>query len=419
MTLLESGCSEGHSSSCEDLASIYWKGAGVTIDRGRALAIWSKGCRDGECVGILKIHRELSAECDAGSTEGCRRFGSFLDEERETMSEADRRIVRGAYEKACANKDVDACKFLASFHLDGRGQDLSIPEGVAALSAACSAGDLQSCKRADSLKSVEVKCSAHDAEACDTLVTELTNPPVSAGDRHRTFEILGRECERGQIDFCLRAAELMNDGENGIPVDLNGSISFLRKIPKNKRNAMVRYTIEAFESARQGCDNGSAESCRKLAEHYRPRILGAPEKEEVQRSADWSHSAEAGRRACELGSAPACLELANLLLKMPSPVYSESEGLSLIDQACMKSVPDCMEQIVKPAMQTVLSGIPPKMIVSLVRSGCDAGDGQACYVLGQALQEGELGLKQDAPAALEAYRRACDAKHEIACYEIQ
>lgn len=114
------------------------------------------------------------------------------------------------------------------------------------------------------------------------------------------------------------------------------------------------------------------------------------------------------RATCEGGSARTCNLLAGQLILSPTNDADRDEGFALLDRQCRAGHAAACSDAAQ--YWTRLDGGEALAVRTFEVLGCDAGDGQACALLGTALMRGEwAGLTYDDPRslALGYFERAC------------
>lgn len=184
-------------------------------------------------------------------------------------------------------------------------------------------------------------------------------------------------CRRGDLARCLEicgtAADCVNLGLAREPTDAPLALQLYLAgcegdVLEGCGNAadMLRGTDlpRARALATRACDGDVGVGCQNL---------GVIRQEE---DGDLAGAAEAYRRGCELGSAMSCTATAALRAAGLETITAEEE-------------------------------------IALARRGCDGGDGVGCANLGRTLIRGI-----DAPAAREAFARACELEYPSGCYDL-
>ncbi|QRK04822.1 sel1 repeat family protein [Archangium violaceum] len=153
------------------------------------------------------------------------------------------------------------------------------------------------------------------------------------------------------------------------------------------------------EIASRACDLGVAEGCT---------TLGRMEP---------GHARDLFQRACELGDGEGCARKGLFTLLGEGALQDASTGLAELQAAC-DAYPRAACGIAALGLgeDARRRGSEPEWewIALFAQRGCDAGDGLACRLLGDAFQAGQ-GVSQDMGKAFELYARACEAGNGMAC----
>jgi TPR repeat protein len=154
------------------------------------------------------------------------------------------------------------------------------------------------------------------------------------------------------------------------------------------------------EVAERACTLGVAEGCTEL---------GRLQQGDASRSLF--------QRACELGDGEGCARHALSTLLGEGVLRDEATGRAELQDACDKYPrAACGLAAIGLGEDARRRGASPEdeWIALFAQRGCDAGDGLACRLLGDAFQAGR-GVSQDSGKAFELYARACEAGNGTAC----
>ncbi|WNG45916.1 sel1 repeat family protein [Archangium minus] len=153
------------------------------------------------------------------------------------------------------------------------------------------------------------------------------------------------------------------------------------------------------EVARKACSLGVAEGCTALG-RMEPGLARS-----------------LFQRACELGDGEGCARQGLLTLLGEGVLQDESAGLAELQAAC-DTYPRAACGIAALGLDEAArrrEGTPEwEWIALFAQRGCDAGDGLACQLLGDAFLAGQ-GVSQDMDKAFDLYARACEAGNGTAC----
>jgi len=145
------------------------------------------------------------------------------------------------------------------------------------------------------------------------------------------------------------------------------------------------------------CDRGDATGCFYLG------VMYAEGKVVTQDNA----LAEAFfRKACDGGDALGCLVLGFWYEGDKHVTRDDTQAAAFFRKACDKG-----EALGCRSLHVTLDSFQE---AALWRKACDRGFAEACFLLGQAYEEGK-GIRQSDTEALNYYGKACDLKEETGC----
>lgn len=160
---------------------------------------------------------------------------------------------------------------------------------------------------------------------------------------------------------------------------------------------------ERLELARKACILGVAEGCTELG-----RTVGGP---------DATAARSLFRRACDKGDGEGCVRHALTTILGEGVARDEAAGVAELQSSCDTYPAAACGLAALGLLESAhqRDAAPEHEWIALfAQRGCDAGDGLACRVLGDAFHEGN-GVSQDFGKALELYTRACEAGNGTAC----
>lgn len=417
--LLTRGCQAGHAGSCETLGSAWWSARGVERNRMEGLEHLTRHCEllPGSCDSAVVDFDERSRSCEEGSARGCLELGRLLDAPDEALTAQDWAVVGKAFQRACELGEAEGCMALARASVEGRGQDRDLAGVIQSFARACKLGDVEGCAEEKTLAAIQAGCAANRPAECRRLADFLLQKPASPADQDRGLKLLERICQQGEPKACVRLAELFESDTWGFEPDFHRSLRYDELALKAGAGRYSESMAKDVQARRSRCDGGDAEACDSLAEDYL-KPLWWVRNPATSRSPDWAHAKGALDKACALGRAESCVTLARVLLTGASTVLEPTRGFELLDAHCTRA-PRACEPRLEELTDGTLPGASPQQTLGLLRKACEARVGNACYLLGNVQEEGRLGLKPDAPAATELYRKGCDAGDTRACARVR
>ncbi len=149
----QKGCDEHQREDCVTLASMYLRGAGVAVDKERALGMFRVACADGSargCIRIADAYKDglLANEteetdfykkaCDAGANQGCVAAGKAYLSGRGVGQ--DPAFAASLFDRVCARGNAEACIELAQQYRRGDGVKKSETKAHDLFDKACKLG---------------------------------------------------------------------------------------------------------------------------------------------------------------------------------------------------------------------------------------------------------------------------------------
>jgi TPR repeat protein len=200
-------------------------------------------------------------------------------------------------------------------------------------------------------------------------------------DVNRYLAVLDGACTAGNAAECFTAGRVIQDS----PV-----------LPGNEKRAKASFA--------RGCQLGDVISC-----------LNA---ENAQQQTDWPALRTKLDRACTDGDGRACGALGGLRLAIENDrddfIAFSLRSAELIEKSCLAGTgSDCM--LAALSLNTPALHIPGERILTVLRRGCDLGDGPSCF--GEANMKGSSN-DPDEVTKLALWRKACELQHPDACYAV-
>jgi TPR repeat protein len=213
--------------------------------------------------------------------------------------------VKGA-ERLCEAGDLDACRTLGGWLIDGNGAAPDPSRGVALIDKACAGGNVEACwhlswryrqgtgveaNGARAVASLEKACAAGDSKACLAAASELQTGRDVPADPAAAARMLELACTRSEKTGCVALAWALQNGE-GVPRDLE--------------RAAALYL--------DGCHSGNGGACTRLGLLHVVRD-GLP--------TDHPRAEELLAKGCELGDQMGCSNLERLRQVGPPATQSK------------------------------------------------------------------------------------------------
>ncbi len=435
VALLTGACKARHAPSCALLGFMHEHGRLGTADPRRALELYQQACAldDADsCVSVSNVHARgllgapdpaaaippLTKACELGSGAGCVTLAEKYDQALGVERDADkaRALYSRAHERLGAEcpKSGQSCFQLGLLYAFGNGVAADHKKAREVFSVGCDAGSGAACyavgyllqrglgSAADpeaALPFYTRACDQYDnADGCAEAGTILTNR--GSTDAARLTALAERACTLSTAQCSLQAF-LFATGRGG-----------------------TRDQTRATETYLRACQAGNALACSAAA----GRIAhgeGVP--------ADGQLATQIWERACETGSGADCFQ-AGLAHRDGELVKADAaRAYQLFSTGCVRKSAHACEA----AGDLLLdgqdgSGKPQRANASGVnaigREAADAaraleayaagcalpGGGETCTRLGDVHRTGE-GVPTDVAKALDAYRRACEARDAAGC----
>jgi hypothetical protein len=244
--LLESACAREDAEACVSAGLLRLEGRGGAVDAAEGEARLRRG---------LEL---LARACEAGEGAACVRAATLFEAGPEPVRDDSRALVY--LQRACDAGVPGGCSALALRYLTGRGV---APDRARALALYQRVGELY-----------RASCDAGEAFACAELGQAFALGQAGAADPARALVYQEKACTLGEAASCLRAAERLRQGAEGVTPDAARASSL---------EARAESLLDGW------CRSGSGVACLSLAERVAP-----------ERARDLR------RQACELGQARAC-----------------------------------------------------------------------------------------------------------------
>ncbi len=321
----QAACDDGHAWGCFALAKHYADGEGIAKNPGKALALWTRACDDGDgdaCSRMSWIHRlgmyrqpkdaEKSKQyegrmfqayrraCDEGLASSCFALGRSHEDGKGTGADPAKAAaaferVRVYWDARCQQNVGKACGSLGLMHQSGILVPVNPALGLDYREKACELGVAIDCSlgghQAQEAKALERAsrlfnrgCELDDASACEAAARLTEDPQDKLALYQRRAGIYGALCEKDYVAACWRAANIYSD-----------QASFL---PKDEEKARA-YTEREVALRQTGCEQGVASDCARLAAAF---AMGKLVSRDIERSREFL------ARACELGDRGSCAE---------------------------------------------------------------------------------------------------------------
>jgi TPR repeat protein len=152
------GCNDGVREDCVTLASMYMKGAVVSVDRERALKMFRAACTEGSARGCMRLgdayHEGILNDpaeetrlyrdaCEAGANQGCVAAGRAYLAGRGVG--ADAVFAASLFKRVCDKGNAPACFELARLCERGEGVPRDAARAFELFSKACKLGHDEAC----------------------------------------------------------------------------------------------------------------------------------------------------------------------------------------------------------------------------------------------------------------------------------
>ncbi|MCY1019359.1 hypothetical protein [Pyxidicoccus sp. MSG2] len=111
------------------------------------------------------------------------------------------------------------------------------------------------------------------------------------------------------------------------------------------------------------------------------------------------------------------MTLACVLFSGARSVLDPTCGFALLEAHCTQAPKACQPRLEELAGGSCPAPLPNGRWGWCAR--CDAKVGRACFLLGNAHEEGRLGQKPESPSATESYRKGYDAGDTRACERVR
>lgn len=224
--------------------------------------------------------------------------------------------------------------------------------------------------------------------------SQVTPPPCTELD----FLGCKAACAAGSAHACTLAAGSVDEGRRGDASQKAEIVGLLEK----------------------GCDGGDPEACRDLGHTYREgrRVAKDPSKSDTL----YKKAFAAFERGCSMKRAQSCDLLGHMTGEGWGTPANEAEerrlrkqAIELYEQACSPS--DGASCAVAADAYEAGYWVPKDVARAqkLLGTGCDANDGQSCFLMALDVQFGSHGQTKDLPGAAKLLRKACDAGSLKAC----
>ncbi len=325
MHLLEDSCEKYGRAACLRLAVEQRE-----RDAAAALKTFQRGCAKGSpqsCVeaGKMLLDKRVTdpaqpakalafffSACDAKFAEGCSLAGLLLLGKHGVLADLPR--SRGAFEKACALDDRDACYGAATLLLNEPGGK---ERARSLLVRSCDLGSGDSCSAlADLVRSplaTEDKslaqidaytraCDGGSSTGCYRAAMELRTSKEHR-DELRANDLLLRGCKSGSAEACAMAASALGEKDKRLPFALRSC---------ELGAADARFCDEAFSSVSRGLGSSELQA--------RVHRLAA--------------------ESCAAGLSSACIDLADMIAGGHGVAKNPEAAIRLLDQQCRGGDPD-------------------------------------------------------------------------------
>jgi len=244
--LLESACAREDAEACVSAGLLRLEGRGGAVEAAEGEARLRRGVE------------LLASRCEAGEGAACVRAATLFEAGPEPVRDDSRALVY--LQRSCEAGVPGGCSGLALRHLTGRGVP---PDRARALALYQRVAELY-----------RASCEAGEPSACAELGQAFALGQAGAVDPARALTYQEKACALGEVASCLRAAERLRQGAEGVPADAARASSL---------DARAETLLE------EGCRSGSGVACLSLAERV------TPERARALR-----------QRACALGQSRAC-----------------------------------------------------------------------------------------------------------------
>lgn len=238
-------------------------------------------------------------------------------------------------------------------------------------------------------------CEASAQVACDSLAKLHGQGQPPQFDLESSARFYRLACERGHIDSCTPAGNMLQDGR-GVARDIEAAKALYGK----------------------ACDGGFGVGCMNLGFVHRG-VLGV-ESDLEQAQAMFDKAAAVLQVQCETGDNPLwCINYGTLYQMGLGVDKDDDRAAAIYKSGCDRgSDESCVNRILLELQgERVEPSTVPDRVQELQRL-CDKNNPLACSVLGSLLQRGPATVARDPSGATRALTAACELGEKDACVDL-
>jgi len=243
---------------------------------------------------------------------------------------------------------------------------------------------------AEQAAAYDKQCVAGDLEACHQLGLAYLQGKGVSQDLPRAIALFDQACNRANFAACYELAQMYFEGIG-----------------------TAKDPARAVKSYANACDGGFKPACRTLGLLLRDG-RGVP--------ADPVRAELLLDKACK-GSVPfSCTNAGDLdavLASKPGGIAFAKQSIAHYKRGCETGDPTACRQLGLAYLEGKAVAKSPTAAVVWLRRACLPDEPAACRVLGALLLQGAPGVAKDVERGKQLLARACDAKDEEACRQLQ
>lgn len=401
MALLEQGCQFGEPFACGSAAMRYRIGLSVQKDTKKSLSLqknafplYQKGCQEGDAsyCGAVGAYYEgrIVVPVDMSAV------GAYYEEGGVVPVDMSQALLH--YEKACKGGSLSGCVRLGNLYLEGNKVPKDHLKAVQIYSKACETKELASWEGRE----------AYWKSSCyRNLASLYENGEGLSTEKAHAATYYRKACDLGDESSCIKLG-LITFEEDSL-----GSTNKTNNLPLLRKGCNKYYdtanTCQQFEATLVGlCEKEDLKACRELSDSYWEGRLN-PKKAPIS-------VASLDKRLCDEGTLESCYRLASHFTFGSTRDITRAEELHV--ENCQDGYLDSCKSLAGLALEYLegLGNTPvdPVKAGQLLKLSCDGGVASSCRQLGELYEEGE-GVKQDYTSAEKAYKVACDKGDAMGC----
>jgi len=376
LATLEQTCGAKHGASCRLLGFLYVRGrAPAAKDDRKAAQYFAKGCSYSDleaCVDVGdlavrtgdygKARMAFQHGCELGSGIACVRDADLLDTGLGGAKDAATAapLFKKAHDKlsplcpppGTGSADGAACAWLGWIYEHGKGVTKD---------------------PAKALTAYRVGCTAGHGEACMSLGRTFDASKDEAG-ANKAYD---RACtDFDNADACQKIGERLGMAKQDL--------------------------LRAFKLAERGCQL-DPKYCGTLAEFYRLGF-GIDAKDQVKATANY-------KKACDNGGLGWCQNYGERVADGDGIAKDLTAGIAALEKACLGHY----FRSCGVGARFLIDKDDYARALTLAKQGCDDEDGDSCYRVGWLTEAGKGGIEKNATAAVTHYETSCKLDAPVGC----